>query len=50
MWEQEGLHCAEPRLRGDIKEELSPFNGAFAEINPRDVLGPPIEGGNHAGV
>jgi uncharacterized Fe-S cluster protein YjdI len=39
MWEQEGFHCAEPYLRGDIKEELSPFNGAFAEINPRDVLG-----------
>lgn len=23
MWEQEGFRCAGPRLRGDIKEELS---------------------------
>ena len=50
MWEQEGLRRAEPRLRGDIKEGLSAIYLGICRNNPRDVLGPPIEGGSHAGV
>jgi hypothetical protein len=50
MWEQEGLRRAEPRLRGDLKEELSASMGPLPKIDPRDVLGSLIEGGSHAGV
>jgi hypothetical protein len=42
MWEQEGLSCAGPRLRGDIKEELTLPHFTFwgrAELT-ENVFGP----------
>jgi hypothetical protein len=40
MWEQEGLGCAGPRLRGDIQKELRGRRVALSRtITPRGRIG-----------